>query len=83
MYLVVGHCPKCGAPVYAPTTYGSVCPPPSQPSCSCSMLSYAPNQERGHYTFTPNPLSADDIRKIVREEIERAGMGKPADEVKP
>lgn len=26
----------------------------------------------GNYTFTPNPLTADDIRKIVREELERA-----------
>lgn len=77
MYSVVGHCPKCGAPVYAPTTWGSVVPPASQPSCACS-LGYAPNPtvERGHYTFTPNPLTADDIRKIVREEIQRAGMGK-------
>ena len=28
----------------------------------------------GSYTFTPTPLTADDIRRIVREELERAAI---------
>ena len=35
MYTVVGNCPRCGAPIYAPTVWSSVTPPPSTPSCSC------------------------------------------------
>jgi hypothetical protein len=34
-YTIVGHCPKCGAPIYAPTVYHSILPPPSTPSCGC------------------------------------------------
>ena len=35
-YTVVGNCPECGAPIYAPTVTWSVMPPPSIPSCSCN-----------------------------------------------
>jgi hypothetical protein len=31
-----------------------------------------PQPEYGRYTFTPVPLTADEIRKILREELERA-----------
>lgn len=36
MYTQVGSCPKCGSPVYAPSMWGSILPPPSTPSCSCN-----------------------------------------------
>ena len=36
---IVGHCPKCGAPVYAPIAWWSVTPPPSYPSCYCGAMS--------------------------------------------
>lgn len=36
MNTVVGHCPHCGAPVYAPTIWHGVTPPPSTPSCGCT-----------------------------------------------
>ena len=35
-YAIVGHCPKCGAPVYAPDIWASTLPPPSTPSCNCN-----------------------------------------------
>ena len=34
-YTIVGHCPKCGAPIYAQSIYHSILPPPSIHSCSC------------------------------------------------
>ena len=34
-FTAVGSCPRCGAPIYAPTAGWSVLPPPSQPSCAC------------------------------------------------
>lgn len=34
-YAIVGACPRCGAPVYAPMQWNSVNPPPSTPSCQC------------------------------------------------
>lgn len=36
MYTVVGHCPKCGAPVYTYSVWHAVTPPPSMPSCQCN-----------------------------------------------
>lgn len=32
---VVGSCPRCGAPIYSPTFYWSVTPPPITKTCSC------------------------------------------------
>ncbi len=35
MYNIVGHCPKCGAPIYTPSNWMSITPPPNTYSCSC------------------------------------------------
>lgn len=35
-YVQVGACPKCGAPIYAPSTWMSIQPPPSYPTCHCA-----------------------------------------------
>lgn len=35
-YTPVGHCPKCGAPVYAQSPWYGILPPPSVPSCACN-----------------------------------------------
>ena len=35
MYTQVGTCPRCGAPIYSPSVWMSILPPPSIPSCSC------------------------------------------------
>ena len=34
-YTQVGTCSKCGAPIYCPTTWWSILPPPSHHSCNC------------------------------------------------
>ena len=36
MNQIVGHCPKCGAPIYAPMNWQSITPPPSIYSCACN-----------------------------------------------
>ena len=38
-YATVGHCPKCGAPVYAESPWWGILPPPSKPSCNCNPQS--------------------------------------------
>ena len=35
MYAIVGYCPKCGAPMYVPTVWMGVIPPPVTRSCGC------------------------------------------------
>lgn len=39
-WVVVGHCPRCGAPIYAPAAWHGTGPPPSNPSCGCSRGSH-------------------------------------------
>ena len=34
-YYVVGSCPKCGAPIYAPSVWHGTLPPPSHHTCGC------------------------------------------------
>jgi hypothetical protein len=35
MFTVVGYCPKCGAPIYAPSVWNAITPPPSYKTCTC------------------------------------------------
>lgn len=75
-------CAICGYPIMpanVPMGYaGPTCPghyyfqPPSQ----------LPAQQIGSYSFTPTPLTADEVRKIIREELERA-CPKPTPEPLP
>ena len=32
---IVGHCPKCGAPIYTETVWHGITPPPNYYSCAC------------------------------------------------
>jgi hypothetical protein len=34
-YTTVGNCPKCGAPIYVPTVWHGILPPPNMYSCGC------------------------------------------------
>jgi hypothetical protein len=55
---VVGNCSRCGAPIYAPTVWYGITPPPSQPTCNCfyANLIYTP-------TTTTSPTWTDkDIK---------------------
>ena len=42
----------------------------------CVDGGFATNHQYGRYEFTPNHLTEADIRRIVREELDRA-KGKP------
>ena len=35
MQTIVGHCPKCGAPIYSESIYWSILPPAPIYTCSC------------------------------------------------
>jgi hypothetical protein len=35
MNTIVGSCPKCGAPIYSPTVWMSILPPPPIYTCNC------------------------------------------------
>lgn len=53
---------------------GCVCPP-TRPGDRCNACGYVVPQDYyrqiGQYQFTPIPLTKDDVRQIIREEIER------------
>lgn len=36
MWTTVGSCPKCGAPIYAPSVWHGITPPPNTYSCACN-----------------------------------------------
>jgi hypothetical protein len=45
-YVQVGSCPQCGAPIYQPSTWMGILPPPSTHSCNCQprQQSYTNNK---------------------------------------
>ena len=72
MSTAMNSCPICGYPI-APSgiPWGYAGP----------VCGGHPQYQYGTYTFTPAPLTADDVRRIVREELERASSTSTA--VKP
>lgn len=34
-FIQVGTCPKCGAPIYSPSMWHGITPPPANYTCSC------------------------------------------------
>jgi hypothetical protein len=40
MWTTVGHCPKCGAPIYSEAVWHGVTPPPARYSCGCTMAAH-------------------------------------------
>lgn len=41
-YLIVGHCPACGAPIWSPANPNPHQPPPIMRSCDCGQEPSAP-----------------------------------------
>lgn len=39
---IVGHCPVCGAPIYSPTVWHGINPPPPTYTCYCRFQYRAP-----------------------------------------
>ncbi len=58
MYTQVGQCPKCGAPVYAPSVWGGVLPPPSHRTCGCSVEETTRSLE--HFSTTVKAPSSNE-----------------------
>lgn len=70
-HVVVGHCPRCGAPIYTPQMWMGITPPPSEYSCDCfssagpvltttGTVAAPVNAEQGPLLGT-----AEDIYKLV------------------
>lgn len=36
--VIVGSCPKCGAPIYAPSVWQGITPPTTTHTCMCSYV---------------------------------------------
>jgi len=34
-YVLIGYCPRCGAPMYSPSEWYGVTPPPIIKTCNC------------------------------------------------
>jgi len=60
-YTIVGHCPECGAPVYAESPWWGTLPPPSMPSCGCNPPQWLTSTTGN--TFTPPSIpEAEDTK---------------------
>lgn len=45
------------------------------PACDCGIqpdsINHPKNRQFGRYSFTPNTLTEADVRRIIREELDR------------
>lgn len=57
IFTAVGACPKCGAPVYAPSAWWGIMPPPSTPSCGCNPQT--------NLVTTGTSFTMDSIKKEI------------------
>jgi len=56
----VGQCPKCGAPIYVPSIWHSITPPPNEFTCNCSS---------GISPTITTPNTGDPIQPITFPDI--------------
>ncbi len=40
MFTQVGACPRCGSPIYSPSVWNGITPPPAQHTCGCTAPQY-------------------------------------------
>ena len=58
-YTQVGHCPKCGAPIYSPMEWHGTVPPPAMYTCVCFQVRIVTN------TDSSVPIEIDGNGNIV------------------
>lgn len=57
MWSQVGSCPQCGAPIYVPTVYHSIMPPPNHFTCNCVSrpVTVTTTNTNPYNNLIPNP----------------------------
>jgi len=82
MNAIIGHCPRCGAPIYCQSPWFGIMPPPPIYSCSCVPHPQTVAQGNtfyyyGPYTEFPSPTEQspeqiqndfDDLTETLRAE---------------
>ncbi len=68
MYTQTSTCPKCGAPIYVPTMWHAVTPPPSSYSCNCRFGVAI----EGGFTATSDSVKTKPDTGIQAPKFERA-----------
>ena len=68
MFTVVGYCPRCGAPIYSPSSWAGTLPSPSYHSCNCfaDTKTYSTNTTNP-YTININVTESQDANKLMEE----------------
>jgi len=73
MYTQVGSCPHCGAPIYSPSVWHGITPPPPTYSCACVPQSKV--------VTTTNTIRIDndikglgEIQKNIEDKIGKENM---------
>jgi len=59
MYTQISSCPKCGAPLYTPTHWNSIIPPPIHYSCNCYSVNVV--NSNPYITTNTQPLSTQNL----------------------
>ena len=73
-YVQVGSCPQCGAPIYQPSVWWGILPPPNTYSCNC-MPRQQPYTNNKIYVYDdiPEPSKAKSFKnKNLKIEIIKA-----------
>ena len=67
-YTTVGHCPRCGAPIYSPMIWHGITPPPAQYSCACFQSEgplYGTSTNTSSELFPRTPEETSNLHKLV------------------
>ena len=75
MNTIVGQCPRCGSPIYAPAVWNGITPPPSTPSCNC----FPPNTVRYSNTTGKDTKSSKALDKISERTLRKIEREKRED----
>ncbi len=68
MYSIASHCMRCGAPIYVPTMWHSISPPPPSFTCSCFPQPTVVTTNNTSVTISPGDVKATTSVVAVSQE---------------
>ena len=64
--IVTGHCKQCGAPIYTPSVWMGIIPPPNQYSCGCFPRQITDTTNSYHEVRIPTTKAVNPKIEIIK-----------------
>lgn len=73
MFTIVGNCPQCGSPLYIPSVWHGITPPPTTRSCWCPVRTPSPVTVTVTNVVDPTEIPEFDEKAVL--DVLKKNMG--------